>query len=86
MMTARLGNGVPTGGMGYETDAIASAVIGGASLSGAEGTIIGTVLGSIIMQTLRNGGNLLGINPFIMEIVIGLLIIGAVMLDKRRAK
>jgi len=86
MMTARLGNGVPTGGMGYETDAIASAVIGGASLSGAEGTIIGTVLGSIIMQTLRNGGNLLGINPFIMEIVIGLLIIGAVMLDKRRSK
>ena len=86
MMTARLGNGVPTGGVGYETDAIASAVIGGASLSGAEGTIIGTVLGSIIMQTLRNGGNLLGINPFIMEIVIGLLIIGAVMLDRRRAK
>jgi len=86
MMTARLGNGVPTGGIGYETDAIASAVIGGASLSGAEGTILGTVLGSIIMQTLRNGGNLLGINPFIMEIVIGLLIIGAVMLDKRRAK
>lgn len=86
LMTARLGNGIPTGGIGYETDAIASAVIGGASLSGAEGTIIGTVLGSIIMQTLRNGGNLLGINPFIMEIVIGLLIIGAVMLDKRRKK
>ena len=86
MMTARLGNGVPNGGMGYETDAIASAVIGGASLAGAEGTIIGTVLGSVIMQTLRNGGNLLGTNPFIMEIVIGLLIIGAVMLDRRRRK
>ncbi len=86
MMTARLGNGVPTGGVGYETDAIASAVIGGASLAGAEGTIIGTVLGAIIMQTLRNGGNLLGINAFIMEVVIGLLIIGAVLLDKRRKK
>jgi len=86
MMTARLGNGVPTGGVGYETDAIASAVIGGASLAGAEGTIIGTVLGAIIMQTLRNGGNLMGINAFIMEVVIGLLIIGAVLLDKRRKK
>jgi len=86
MMTARLGNGVPTGGQGYETDAIASAVIGGASLAGAEGTVIGTVLGAVIMQTLRNGGNLLGINSFIMEVVIGLLIIGAVLLDKRRKR
>ncbi|MDK2934924.1 MAG: ribose transport system permease protein, partial [Clostridiales bacterium] len=47
LMTSRLGNGIPTGGMGYELDAIAAAVIGGASLSGAEGTIFGTVLGAI---------------------------------------
>lgn len=84
MMTTRLGNGVPTGGTGFETDAIASAVIGGASLAGAEGTVLGTILGAIIMQTFRNGGNLLGINSHLMEIVIGLLIIGAVLLDKRR--
>ena len=86
MMTARLGNGVPTGGMGYETDAIAAAVIGGASLMGAEGSIIGTVLGSLIMATLRNGGNLLGVNSFVLEIVIGLLIVFAVLLDKRRRR
>ena len=86
MMTARLGNGVPTGGMGYETDAIAAAVIGGASLMGAEGSVIGTVLGSLIMATLRNGGNLLGVNSFVLEIVIGLLIVFAVLLDKRRKR
>lgn len=86
LMTARLGNGVPTGGIGYETDAIAAAVIGGASLNGAEGSIIGTVLGSLIMATLRNGGNLLGINSFILEITIGLLIVFAVLMDKRRKK
>jgi ribose/xylose/arabinose/galactoside ABC-type transport system permease subunit len=86
LMTARLGNGVPTGGIGYETDAIAAAVLGGASLAGAEGSILGTVLGSLIMATLRNGGNLLGINSFVLEITIGLLIVFAVLMDKRRKK
>ncbi len=86
LMTARLGNGVPTGGIGYETDAIAAAVLGGASLAGAEGSILGTALGSLIMATLRNGGNLLGINPFVLEITIGMLIVFAVLMDKRRKK
>ncbi|MDK2801474.1 MAG: ribose transport system permease protein, partial [Clostridiales bacterium] len=71
---------------GYELDAIAAAVIGGASLSGAEGTIFGTVLGAIIMATLRNGGNLLGINSFILEIAIGALIVIAVLIDKKKKK
>ena len=86
LMTARLGNGVPTGGTGYELDAIASAVVGGASLDGGEGTVIGTVLGAIIMATLRQGGNLLGINSFILEIMIGALIVVAVLVDKQRKK
>jgi ribose transport system permease protein len=63
-------------------DAIASAVVGGASLFGGEGSILGTVLGAILMATLRNGGNLLGINPFILEIAVGALIIFAVLLDQ----
>jgi ribose/xylose/arabinose/galactoside ABC-type transport system permease subunit len=74
---------IPTGGQGYELEAIAAAVIGGASLSGAEGSILGTVIGAIIMQLLRNGGNLLSINPFILEILIGSLIVVTVMLDQR---
>jgi len=86
LMTSRLGNAIPTGGMGYELDAIAAAVIGGASLSGAEGTIFGTALGAIIMATLRNGGNILGINSFILEITIGVLIVAAVLIDKRKKK
>jgi ribose/xylose/arabinose/galactoside ABC-type transport system permease subunit len=84
LMTSRLANGIPTGGQGYEMDAIASCVIGGASLSGAEGTILGTVLGAVIMATLRNGGNLLGIDPFILQIVNGVIIVAAVFLDQYR--
>ncbi|MEN6318021.1 MAG: ABC transporter permease [Rectinema sp.] len=84
LMTSRLANGIPTGGQGYEMDAIASCVIGGASLSGAEGTILGTVLGAVIIATLRNGGNLLGIDPFILQIVNGVIIVAAVYIDQYR--
>lgn len=84
LLTARLGNGVPTAGSGYELDAIAAAVVGGASLDGGSGSVIGTVLGSMIMATLRQGGVLLGVNSFILEIIIGSLIVVAVLLDKLR--
>ncbi|HCD44827.1 MAG TPA: ABC transporter permease [Lachnoclostridium sp.] len=84
LMAARLGNGVPTSGVGYELDAIAASVVGGASLDGGEGSVIGTVLGAMIMATLRQGGTLLGINSFIMEIIIGSLIAIAVVIDKMR--
>jgi ribose transport system permease protein len=84
LLTARLGNGVPTAGTGYELDAIAASVVGGASLDGGEGSVIGTVLGAMIMATLRQGGTLLGINSFIVEIIIGSLIVIAVLLDKLR--
>jgi ribose transport system permease protein len=82
LYTSRLANGIPTAGEGYELDAIAAAVVGGASLMGGEGTILGTVLGAMIIATLRNGGNLLGINPFILQIAIGVLIVVAVMIDQ----
>ena len=84
LMTSRLANGIPTGGTGYELNAIAAAVVGGASLSGGEGSMVGTVLGSFIMATLENGGNLLGINPFVLQIVIGFLIVAAVFIDQVR--
>jgi ribose/xylose/arabinose/galactoside ABC-type transport system permease subunit len=83
LFASRIGNGVPTAGQGYELEAIAAAVIGGASLSGAEGSVFGTVIGAIIMQLLRNGGNLLSVNPFILEILIGALIVVVVMFDQR---
>ncbi|HOV62624.1 MAG TPA: ABC transporter permease [Spirochaetia bacterium] len=84
LMTSRLANGIPTGGQGYELEAIAASVVGGASLSGAEGTILGTVLGAVIMAVIRNGGNLLGIDPFILQMVNGFLIIFAVLIDQMR--
>jgi len=81
LTTSRLGAGIPTAGTGYELQAIAGAVIGGASLSGAKGRVIGAVLGALIMGLLANGGNLLGIDPFYLQIAIGLLIIMAVYFD-----
>jgi ribose transport system permease protein len=82
MLVSRLANGIPTAGGGYELDAIAAAVIGGASLNGAEGSIIGTVVGAMLMSTLRNAGDLLGIDPFILQILIGALIVAAVLIDQ----
>jgi ribose transport system permease protein len=67
-------------------NAIAAAVVGGASLSGGEGSIIGTVIGALIMQALQNGGNLLGANSFILQICIGAMIIIAVLVDRARKK
>jgi ribose transport system permease protein len=81
LTTSRLGAGIPTAGTGYELQAIAGAVIGGASLSGAKGRVIGAVLGALIMGLLANGGNLLAIDPFYLQIAIGLLIILAVYFD-----
>ncbi|TVX96254.1 ABC transporter permease [Cohnella terricola] len=86
LLTARLASGIPTAGTGYELDAIASAVIGGASLFGAQGSIIGTVIGSFIMTTLRNAGNLLGIEAFWLQIAVGTLLIIVVFFDQLRKR
>jgi len=86
LTASRLGAGIPTAGTGYELQAIAGAVIGGASLSGAKGRAIGAVLGAVIMALLANGGNLLGIDPFYLQIAIGLLIILAVYFDNLQGR
>lgn len=86
LMAARLGSGVPTAGQGYELDAIAAVVVGGASLTGAVGSIFGTVVGTVIIATIKNGGTLLGINFFILDILIGGLIVIAVLIDQLRKK
>ncbi len=69
-------------GVGLELDVIAATIVGGASLSGGEGTILGTILGVLIIGVLRNGLILLGISPFWQEAIIGLVIIVAVAIDK----
>jgi ribose transport system permease protein len=74
----------PTAGSGYELYAIAAAVVGGASLSGASGTMMGSVLGALIMTTISSGCNLLGVDAFALQIAIGALIVIAVWLDRVR--
>ena len=81
ILTARLNSAQPIAGNMYELDAIAATVIGGTSLMGGEGTVLGTLIGALIMGVLRNGLNLLGVSSFIQQIVIGSVIIIAVLLD-----
>ena len=81
ILTARLNSAQPIAGIMYELDAIAATVIGGTSLMGGEGTILGTLVGALIMGVLRNGLNLLNVSPFIQQIVIGSVIILAVLID-----
>lgn len=86
LIASRLGAGIPTAGTGYELQAIAGAVIGGASLSGAKGRALGPILGALIMATLENGGNLLGVDPFYLQIAIGALILIAVFFDQAQQR
>ncbi|GAA1823656.1 ABC transporter permease [Luedemannella flava] len=82
LFTSRLNAGIPTAGTGYELNAIAACVIGGASLFGAKGGAFGAAAGALIVATLNNGGNLLAINAFYLQIIIGLLILVAVFFDQ----
>ena len=84
ILTSRLVSAQPTMGNGYESNAIAAAVIGGASLSGGTGSIWGTILGAFVMGILQNGLNLIGLNYFLQQIAIGIVIIVAVLLDRTR--
>jgi len=78
---ARLDSSQPSAGQGYELDTIAAVVVGGASLSGGVGSIGGTVIGVFIIGVLRNGLNLMGVSPFVQQVLIGVVIAVAVMFD-----
>ena len=89
ILTARLNSAQPIAGIMYELDAIAATVIGGTSLVGGEGRVMGTLIGALIMGVLRNGLNLLGVSSFLQQTIIGSVIIIAVLVDmmlKRRKK
>jgi ribose transport system permease protein len=84
ILASRLNSGQPTAGAGYELDVIAACVIGGASLSGGEGTVGGALIGALIMGVLRNGCNLLDVSAFWQQVAIGAIIIIAVFFDQTR--
>jgi ribose transport system permease protein len=86
MQLSRLTQGDPTVAIGLELDVIAAVVIGGASLSGGSGTILGSIIGALIMAVLRNGSNQMGWPTYMQEIIIGVVIIIAVGLDKLRQR
>jgi ribose transport system permease protein len=86
LLTARQAQGDPNAGTGYELDAIAAAVLGGASLFGARGSILGTFLGVLLVQILTNGLNLLNFDPQVARIVEGALLIAFVYMDHWRKR
>lgn len=83
---SRLMTGQPTSGQGYELTAIAAVVIGGGSLRGGEGSVLGTLVGAFIMGLLANGSDLLGTNPYWQQVIIGAVIIVAVAFDELRKR
>ena len=86
MQMSRLRQGDPTVAAGSELDIIAAVVIGGGSLSGGQGTILGTIIGALIMAFLRNGCQQMGWANFVQEIIIGVIIITAVAIDQLRIR
>jgi len=86
MISARLGSAQPATGMGYELQAIAAVVIGGTSLAGGKGTILGTVIGALIISVLNNGLQLLSIAQEWQSVILGVVILVAVYADMARKK
>jgi ribose/xylose/arabinose/galactoside ABC-type transport system permease subunit len=82
VLASRLGAGVPNAGLQYELDVIAAVVVGGTSLMGGRGSIIGTFWGAVFIGVLNNGLNLAGIDPYIQKIALGVVILLAVLADQ----
>ena len=84
ILTSRLNSAQPTAGESYELDAIAAVVLGGTSLNGGKGWIFGTLIGALIIGVLNNGMNLIGVSSFWQQVVKGIVILLAVLLDRKK--
>lgn len=85
ILTSRLDSAQPNAGLAYELDAIAAVVVGGTSLAGGRGWIVGTMIGALIIGVLNNGLNLLDVTSYYQQVVKGLVILVAVLLDRRKS-
>jgi ribose transport system permease protein len=83
---SRLSSGNPTSGLGMELRIIAAVVIGGGSLSGGRGTVLGTLTGAAIMAVIASGCTQLGLNNPVQDIILGVIIVAAVTLDQIRQR
>ena len=84
VLTARMNSGQPTAASGIELDIIAAVVIGGTSLSGGEGNLMGSLYGTLIITVLNNGLTLMNVSPYYHGAIIGAVILLAVWLDRRQ--
>ena len=84
VMASQLRSGAPTYGIMYELYVIAAVVVGGTSLNGGEGRILGTLIGAFIIAVIQNGMNLTNVESYTQKVVLGLVILGAVLLDRLR--
>ncbi len=86
VLTSRLMSGQPNAGEGFELDAIAAVVLGGAAISGGRGAIVGTLVGAMMLGVLNNGLNLMNVSPYIQNVVKGGIILAAIYLSSVRRK
>ena len=86
VMASQLKSGAPTYGQMYELYVIAAVVVGGTSLSGGEGKVLGTLVGAFIIAVIQNGMNLTGVESYTQKVVLGLVILAAVLLDRLRSR
>lgn len=86
IMAARTGSALPQAGVAYELDAIAAVVIGGTSLAGGTGSLIGTLFGVLIIGVINNGLDLMGVSSYYQQVIKGIIIVSAVLLDPSRKK
>jgi len=84
LLASRVNSGQPNAGLSYELDVIAAVVIGGTSLFGGRGTIVGTFIGAMLIVVLRNGLNLMNVGSYVQSVVLGVVILLAVLLDQFR--
>ena len=82
VLTARVASAQPTAGVGDELNAVGAVLIGGASLNGGAGSVVGTIAGVLVLGMISNGLNLLQVNPFYQYIIKGMIILLAILMDQ----
>ncbi|KRA05816.1 ribose ABC transporter permease [Rhizobium sp. Root564] len=82
ILTGRLMSGQPNAGVGFELDAIAAVVLGGTAIAGGRGLILGTLIGAVLLGILNNGLNLMGINPYLQDVIKGFIILLAIYIGR----